>query len=289
MRRFTSRTNAESSDMMTRFVNLNRRNFFDKVNRNWDEAWKQKITPWEISKVNPSLMEAFDRSIHSQPPDYNISSLLSTASSRKALIPGCGSGFDAIFINSQGFGEVVGLDISEESLKIAQMNTQAAETTNNILFRRADYFEYSDEVKYDLIYDYLFFSAIEPAMRPKWASKTAELLSDDPSSILLTIIFPCRQDKAPASHVGGPPYEVNLDEYKSVLEPHGLKVVAYNEVCKYVYFLSASIQSLVLGNNVNQASSRKRIHRYLESTMSVDRESLHKNWNICKSRQLVIM
>lgn len=30
---------------------LPRRLFFDKVDRNWDTAWQQKVTPWELGEV----------------------------------------------------------------------------------------------------------------------------------------------------------------------------------------------------------------------------------------------
>jgi hypothetical protein len=114
----------------------------------------------------------------------------------------------------------------------------------------------SPPLHYDFVFDYLFFCAIPPELRPNWGQQMAQLLTkrdmttnpDDqpdhrsvqqgthhPSGQLLTLMFPYtsssssspQQPQSPGSlkskpPLTGPPYPVTLEEYRKVLEPHGV-------------------------------------------------------------------
>jgi hypothetical protein len=79
-----------------------------------------------------------------------------------------------------------------------------------LTFQQGNFFEFDPpEGKYQLIYDYTFLCALSPDLRPKWASKMAELISSD--GILIALMFPI------SDHKDGPPYALNPDIYQELL------------------------------------------------------------------------
>jgi Thiopurine S-methyltransferase (TPMT) len=118
----------------------------------------------------------------------------------------------------------------------------------------------SRPLHYDFIFDYLFFCAIPPELRPHWGQQMAQLLTkqertthpnDQPdncsvqqgthhfSGQLFTLMFPYASSSSSSSSLAhqpplspgpqkskpqwtGPPYPVTLKEYRKVLEPHGV-------------------------------------------------------------------
>ncbi|XP_023518378.1 probable thiol methyltransferase 2 isoform X2 [Cucurbita pepo subsp. pepo] len=105
----------------------------------------------------------------------------------RALVPGCGS-------------------LSSSSPKIRYFS-----------FLKEDFFSWRPKELFDLIFDYTFFSAIEPAMRVAWGQQMQMLLK--PNGELITLMFPID------NHIGGPPYKVSVSEYEDVLLPLGFKAV----------------------------------------------------------------
>jgi hypothetical protein len=64
--------------------------FFDKADRDWDEAWKMKLTPWDLKgKINPTFMQVLD-SEYIRDVDGN--------ETMKALLPGCCSGYELLYL-----------------------------------------------------------------------------------------------------------------------------------------------------------------------------------------------
>jgi methyl halide transferase len=175
--------------------------FFDQVNRNWEAAWSQNVTPWETGKVSKPLEDEFDKNnfqFETQP--------------RRALIPGCGSGYDCQYLASKGFSEVIGLDLSPTAIKLCQEKIQSSA---NLKFECANFFEYQNG-KFDFIFDYLFFSALDPSMRKDWAQSMQNLLKPN-TGVLFTLIFP----NVPNSDKSiGPPYHVDPSDYRVRQTPH---------------------------------------------------------------------
>ena len=135
----------------------------------------------------------------------------------QALVPGCGSGYDVVAMASPT-RRVTGLDISKTALEQAQVFAQKSPNAEFTEFQCADFFTFSPPSKFDLIFDYTFFCALEPSLRERWAEKTAELLALDGE--LLTLMFPLDD------HEGGPPYAVSLEAYEKVLKPHGFHLTS---------------------------------------------------------------
>jgi methyl halide transferase len=192
--------------------------FFDKVDRNWEAAWSQNLTPWETGTVSRPLQDEFERKQFQFPSNIN-----------RALIPGCGSGHDCQYLASQGFTEVIGLDLSPTAIKHCQATRQAP----NLTFECADFFQYQNG-KFDFIFDYLFFSALDPSMRGDWAQAMNNLLQPK-TGILFTLIFP---NVITADKTIGPPYHVDPSDYQ---------VRVCCAVCVFVGFITHLLSLACLG------------------------------------------
>ena len=68
--------------------------------------------------------------------------------------------------------------------------------------------------RFDLIYDYTFLCAIEPARRAHWRDRVHSLLA--PNGELLTLIFPTAP---PHGEPGEPPFLLTPKMVQALLEP----------------------------------------------------------------------
>lgn len=144
----------------------------------WDKLWQDQVTPWDRSQASPSLIELVRSG--------RISELLSQqqkTSSMNALIPGCGRGYDVIFL-AQYFRDrqmnVTGLDISSTAVNAAsryiseQGSPEGAQVLQGDFFSPESIKQWSGNVQ--LIYDYTFLCALDPSRRPEWARTMAKFL-----------------------------------------------------------------------------------------------------------------
>jgi hypothetical protein len=128
----------------------------------WDELWKESFLPWDKGFPSPALVDLLnDR------PD-----LLPSVQGRKpkALVPGCGKGYDVLLLAGHGY-DAYGLEISSTALESArkvekEMSGKGVydiegKENGSITWVSGDFF--NDEVlkdvegdngKFDLIYDY---------------------------------------------------------------------------------------------------------------------------------------
>nr|CAN68137.1 hypothetical protein VITISV_035654 [Vitis vinifera] len=168
----------------------------------WEEKWQQGLTPWDLGKATPIIEH-----LHQAGALPN----------GRTLIPGCGRGYDVVAIACpERF--VVGLDISDSAIKKAKESSSSSWNASHFIFLKADFFTWNPTELFDLIIDYTFFCAIEPDMRPAWASRMQQLLK--PDGELLTLMFPI------SDHTGGPPYKVSIADYEKVLHPMRFKAVS---------------------------------------------------------------
>ncbi|KAG6475436.1 hypothetical protein ZIOFF_064656 [Zingiber officinale] len=167
----------------------------------WEKCWEEGVTPWDLGQTTPVVHQ-----------------LVQSGSLPKgrALVPGCGSGYDVVAIASpERF--VVGLDISSIAIKKAKEGSSSLPNANHFTFVEADFFHWQPTEKFDLIFDYTFFCAIDPNMRPAWAEKMRELLNPDGELITLIYLISGKE--------GGPPYNCTVDDYEKVLNPVGFRAV----------------------------------------------------------------
>lgn len=78
-----------------------------------------------------------------------------------------------------------------------------------------DFFKVAhDDGYFDGGFDYTFLCAIHPSMRPDWAKQWAKLIAI--GGTLVTLLYPFKPEK-----VDGPPFHVDPQEIKKLLEANG--------------------------------------------------------------------
>ncbi|KAL4808407.1 S-adenosyl-L-methionine-dependent methyltransferase [Aspergillus unguis] len=225
----------------------------------WEELWAERndrALPWDKLKPNPALEEVLTtkRAIIGGP-------LLDTSASdkrKKALVPGCGRGVDVLLLASFGY-DAYGLEYSKTAVEECKRGEEGAEDKypvrdpsvgrGKVTWIQGDFFANDwveglselKEGKFDFIYDYTFFCALPPSMRPAWAQRHTQLLAPSPHGNLVCLEFPRHKD--PLQH--GPPYSSPSEAYMEHLSHPG-EEIAYdaNGCCKSDLLRPASPQGL---------------------------------------------
>lgn len=168
----------------------------------WEQLWKEGVIPWDAQGVTPVVSQLLKEN---------------KIRSGRALVPGCGSGYDVVAMASPT-RTVLGLDISKTALQQAELFAEKSPNAEFVEFQNADFFSFVPEAKFDVVFDYTFFCALEPSLRQSWAEKMADVLAVDGE--LITLMFPLDE------HEGGPPYSVSVEAYEKVLGPLGFRMTS---------------------------------------------------------------
>ncbi|KAJ6631225.1 S-adenosyl-L-methionine-dependent methyltransferase [Mycena sp. CBHHK59/15] len=171
----------------------------------WDKAWSQNITPWDAGDIQPPLREVL------------TSGEVEFPTSGRALVPGCGSGYDALYIASELNMDTIAIDISPTAVDRASKYVPVGLKAH---FEVRDFFSFEvpEDEKFDLIYDYAFFVAIPVSRRQEWGRQMISLLK--PGGYLITLVFPL-DDETDV----GPPWFVRPEHYVEWLGDKWEKVV----------------------------------------------------------------
>ena len=163
----------------------------------WEQKYESGETPWDLSGPTPELVR-----------------LQSTLTGKgAALVPGGGRGHDALFLAQQGY-EVDLVDFAPAALDAALI--VAASAKLNIFAYRRDFFELPQTSfhrhRYDLIFEYTFFCAIDPARRAEYVEAMATMLK--PGGLFIGLFFPLTTDKE------GPPFVVDREQVEKLFRPY---------------------------------------------------------------------
>ncbi|CAN6297081.1 unnamed protein product [Urochloa humidicola] len=143
----------------------------------WSRCWEEGVTPWDLGQPTPAVVEL-------------VKSGTLPGGGATVLVPGCGAGYDVVALSGSG-RFVIGLDICETAVaKATKWSAAAAPAGDNgslFTFVSADFFTWEPPELFDLIFDYTFFCAFHPSMRPAWAKRMADLLKPDGELITLTL------------------------------------------------------------------------------------------------------
>lgn len=150
----------------------------------WNKRYEADETSWDLKTISPPLKAYID-----QLTDKNI----------RILIPGCGSGYEAEYLLTQGFQDVTVLDFAP--LAVEKMKEYMSEY-QTIKIICADFFTHIGE--YDLILEQTFFCALNPSLRTRYVEKMSELLK--PSGKLVGLLFGVQ-------FPNNPPFGGSLEEY----------------------------------------------------------------------------
>ncbi|MEO0325496.1 MAG: methyltransferase domain-containing protein [Myxococcota bacterium] len=179
----------------------------------WEDAWAEGRTRWDAGAPAPALEALL------------AEGALGSGAGRRALVPGCGSGYDVFALARAGF-EAVGLDLAPTAA--ARFETLRAEAgLDGASIAVGDAFAHAPAAPYDVVWDYTFCCALDPAERPRWAALMERLLA--PEGVLATLVFPAIH--APSDYQG-PPWPLWPDDQRAVLEPLGLRLTRLEAVTK---------------------------------------------------------
>lgn len=237
----------------------------------WDDLWKKSLTPWDRAGPSQALRDAIlsqNQNLFGSPIKKLATTTTMTTTTgqqqqqqqqrKKALVPGCGRGYDVLSLASLGY-DTFGLDGSENAILAARKleaeeiscesdayrlrdplvgkgkiqfiigdffheDFLAAITTNTTTTHGSD--STSDDTvpptttdeKFDLIFDYTFLCALPRELRPTWAKRMSELLA--PDGFLVCLEWPLQ--KSPKE--GGPPHGLSAELYEELLRKPGQEV-----------------------------------------------------------------
>jgi len=175
----------------------------DTTGAGWETLWKMNVTPWDRGEMQAPLKELVERNKVPLPTQG------------KALVPGCGRGYDAVYIATKLGLDTLAVDISATAVEAASLNLKnsAVAPDTKIVFQTKSFFDLraaEENEQFDLCYDYTFFCALNPSLRPSWGSQMRKLVKK--GGFLITLIFPIEGDRP-----GGPPYSVNVNAYVEAL------------------------------------------------------------------------
>ena len=171
----------------------------------WSKMYEVGVTPWNMKQ--PSLGLVY------------IKDLLPKKG--RFLVPGCGEGYDVVFLAS-GSDErnVVGVDLSELVVQRARERVAIENPDVAVTFLQADFFDakankdiLADE-SFDFLFDYTFLCALHPEYRSSWKDTLARLLKK--GAMLVTLMFPLDLEKRDA--LDGPPFPLSITLYHELLD-----------------------------------------------------------------------
>ncbi|KAL6245948.1 hypothetical protein RBB50_007101 [Rhinocladiella similis] len=184
----------------------------------WAQLWsKGDFLPWDRGNPSPALADTLTN--YTDVIGHAMIEEDGKARRKRALVPGCGRGVDVLLLQSFGY-DAIGLEYAADALKACEEYQKDHEKDypvkdekvgrGSARFVQGDFYAdewlekagLSKDTKFDLIYDYTFFCAMQPPMRPAWARRMSQLLRSDPQADLICLEFPTNKPTA----AGGPPF-----------------------------------------------------------------------------------
>lgn len=173
----------------------------------WDHRFRSGTTPWEAGRAPAELCQfATDYAVYVAAE--GASAQLSTAADRpRVLVPGCGSAWDAAFLDQLGW-QTTALDFSTAAIEAARV-TLGSSWRGDLLC--ADFFAFDPGTPYDVVYERAFLCALPRPLWSDYARRMAELLR--PGGLLAGYFFF-------SDELRGPPFGIRRQALESLLTPH---------------------------------------------------------------------
>ncbi|OOF95105.1 hypothetical protein ASPCADRAFT_405994 [Aspergillus carbonarius ITEM 5010] len=201
----------------------------------WAEIWNTNNSPpWDKGFPNPALEDILTQQ------RATIGGAIATDAEgktyrKKALVPGCGRGVDVLLLASFGY-DAYGLEYSGAAIEACRQEKSNGDRypvrdaevgRGEVVFVQGDFFK-DDWLKelglglncFDLVYDYTFFCALSPSMRPDWALRHTHLLAPSPRGNLICLEYP--RHKEPS--LPGPPFGLSSEAYMEHLSHPGEQI-----------------------------------------------------------------
>ncbi len=156
----------------------------------WDEMYKNNQAGWDLKSSNPVFEEILRKNNLINPG--------------KIMIIGCGKGYDAVAAAKAGY-KVTAVDFSPFAIDFAKDLAERENVQVNFLIEDFFNLNHNFENKFDIVYDYTTFCAVNPERRNEYAKTVSSILK--PNGKLLALLFPVEK------RVGGPPYGIDVIEF----------------------------------------------------------------------------
>jgi len=202
----------------------------------WAQLWDSgDFLPWDRGSPNPALVDSLELREDILGNSCFIKDPVTGEQRRKrALVPGCGRGYDVIFLASLGY-DAYGLEVSAKAVELCKefaedyKDEYPAKDENvgagKAKFILGDFFknDWLGEVDgggtFEILYDYTFLCALHPSLRPVWSRRYFELIAAHSESALICVEFPTYKEPS----TGGPPFGVPSNLYVAHLEHPGVE------------------------------------------------------------------
>ncbi|RMH00996.1 MAG: methyltransferase domain-containing protein [Planctomycetota bacterium] len=163
----------------------------------WRRRYREGHTPWDLGRAHPELVRRLAAG-ELRPPRPGA----------RALVPGCGRGWDAAALAEAGW-QVTAADVVEELREAVE-----ALLGSGGGFLARDVLEPTfPEQPFDLLFDHTFFCALQPRRRPDFGRLARRAVA--PGGLLVSLVFPLDR---PAAE-GGPPFGMCPADLRAALGP----------------------------------------------------------------------
>jgi SAM-dependent methyltransferase len=159
----------------------------------WDERYRAGFTPWDARGV-PAALTRF---------------LADARPGRRVLVPGCGSAYEAGYLDALGF-EVTAIDIAPEAL--ARARTVLGDAVADRVLVQADFFTLERDI--DWIYERALLCALPYRLWPDYAAAARRLLR--PGGLLAGFFYIHKAVDVPRR---GPPFPGHRTEIEGLFAP----------------------------------------------------------------------
>lgn len=156
----------------------------------WNRRWIAGDIPWDLGGATPALV-AWSRG---QP-----------AKKQAILVPGCGLGHDAHFLAKRGH-RVTAVDFAPQAVAAARTRYPRS----RIQWRIVDVNQLPFVNRFDRVWEYTCFCALEPAHRQNYLQKVKAALVE--GGIYWGLVF-----HKPPTPGGGPPFPIDPDDFLEAL------------------------------------------------------------------------
>lgn len=163
----------------------------------WNDIYNNHNAAWDLKSPTP----VFQRIVKEK-------KIINTG---KILIMGSGYGYDAIEAAKNGF-DVTAVDFSDSAVSFAHSLAKKEGVTINFLVK--NFFELAEKytARFDFVYDYVAYCAINPLKRGEYAKLISDLLKCGGAFIALW--FPVEKRS------GGPPFAIELKETENIFSKY---------------------------------------------------------------------
>ncbi len=167
----------------------------------WETIYQADDAGWDLGEASPALMHLINDKLLPEPP-------------QTVLVPGCGTGHDALAFAKAGY-ECIAMDFAPSAIAAAKKRAEdSVFTCIEADALAADNGVADDSV--DIIFEHTFFCALQPSQREAYAVALARMIKTHGEvwALSMRTKFTNRQ-----------PYDSTPEEYVALMEAHGFTCI----------------------------------------------------------------